>query len=80
MDELTEEQMEEIQEELNEHIRELSPHQAELMALHLGFSTAHVIAIGEGKNEAWFREHILGALEAYLQGNPFQGNASTRTQ
>lgn len=73
--------MDDIQEELNKHIRPLEEIDAELMALHFGFATSHTIAIFKNQmTEKEFREHIISCLDKYLEGNPYRGNPSRRTQ
>jgi len=74
-DALTEEQMDEIQEELKEHIKSLGGVEAELMALHFGFSTSHTVAVFNGWNEKRWREHMQMCLDKYLEGNPFTGGS-----
>lgn len=77
---MTEQEMDDIQEELNKHIRPLEEVDAELMALHFGFTTSHTIAVYKNKTEKEFREHVIMCLDKYLEGNPYEGNPSRRTQ
>lgn len=78
--EMTEDEMDEIQEDLREIIRPLQVPEAELMALHFGFDTSARIQATIGMPLADWKKMVVESIDKYLEGNPYGGSGQEKIQ